>query len=153
MKIETKFNIGDSVWGVDSDTFRRIVKCKPCSNTGKISIGGEELLCPKCNGVSTHAQVAGQKFYVSTFSAQVGQVRTEFTSSDFQNYSSANTDRLIIQYMLTETGVGSGRIWDEDRLFASKEEAQRFCEDKNGSLLPNECEQGKAMIGNYYQVL
>ena len=29
--------------------------------------------------------------------------------------------------MLDETGVGSGRVWKEERLFATEEEADKFC--------------------------
>ena len=30
--------------------------------------------------------------------------------------------------MLKETGIGSGTIWREERLFATEEEANEFCE-------------------------
>ncbi len=30
--------------------------------------------------------------------------------------------------MLEETGVGSGMLWQEDRLFATEKEASDFCE-------------------------
>lgn len=30
--------------------------------------------------------------------------------------------------MLEETGVGSGAVWREERLFPTKEEANEFCE-------------------------
>ena len=30
--------------------------------------------------------------------------------------------------MLKETGVGSGTVWHEHRLFATEEEAQEFCD-------------------------
>lgn len=49
----------------------------------------------------------------------VGKVRVE-----------AIEDSIEISYMLKATGIGSGTIWYEDTLFATKEEANKSIDDK-----------------------
>lgn len=152
MQYDTKFSLGDHVWGVNSSDFNRIVRCKPCANTGKINIGGEDLICPKCSGRCTHTQYAGQKFYISEFDAVIGKVGIEHTDS---LYSRWNSDGLTLRvtYMISNTGIGSGQVWSEDRLFPSEEEADTFCRQRNGDLLKDECAHGEDLIGRYGEVL
>lgn len=150
MKYETKFSLGDFVWGVSDQEFYRIVRCAVCKNTGKLEIGGESLICPKCNGQSTHRQYAGRKFYISMFRARVGQVRIEDTEDG--HYRREDEPNPKFEYMADSTGIGSGQIWKQDRLFESEADAQNFCATKNGVLLPDEPE-GKQILGMYGDVI
>jgi hypothetical protein len=153
MDYTTKFALRDKVWCVSDQEFYHIVKCKPCGNTGKVLIAGEELICPKCNGKSTHRQYAGRKFYISEFGTTVGQVRVEHTDLSSVSYYDNGEPNPKIEYMLTATGVCSGQIWKEDRLFASEEEARAHCDRKNGVLPPDETKDGKDVLGMYGEVL
>jgi RNA polymerase subunit RPABC4/transcription elongation factor Spt4 len=147
----TKFSLGDHVYIVDSHRFERIVRCKPCHNTGKVIIGDEELICPKCNGRSTHTQYAGEKFYITEFDTVVGKIGIEEIEAGY--YRREDEPNPKITYMVVATGVGSGTLWPEDKLFRSEEEAQQFCDQENGLLLPDETERGKSVIGQFGEVL
>lgn len=150
---ETKFNLGDRVWGISDHRFEQIVRCKPCKNTGKIIIENEDLICPKCNGRSTHTQYAGQKSYVSEFGTEVGKVNIEHVDGPYTHWHSDGEPNPKISYMVSSTGVGSGQVWPEDRLFHSEEEAQKYCDKKNGLLPIDETEHGEQTIGLYGKVL
>jgi len=152
MNYTTKFNIGDHVWGVSDQDFQRIVKCKPCANTGKITIGDERLICPKCNGRSTHTQYAGRKHYISTFDAEVGQVTVEHNDPQYREYYNEQQP-IKVEYMLTSTGVGSGQIWKEENLFESEKDAQAYCDKRNGLLPTDETEHGAPLVGRFGEVL
>ena len=151
MKYETKFSLGDRVWAVDTTEFRRIVRCKPCANTGKIEIAGESLVCPKCSGRATHAEYAGKKHYVSEFDALVGKISIEHVDSLFDWASAGSEPR--VSYMISATGVGTGLIWNEDRLFSSEQKAQEFCQRMNNLLPADECEDGQPLVDPYGKVL
>jgi len=154
MNYSTKFNLGDHVWGISHHRFDRIVHCKPCGNTGKIQIDGEGLICPKCNGRSTHTQYAGEKFYVAEFDAVVGKISVEHVDSLYARWDSdEGRPNPKMTYMISNTGIGSGRVWDEDRLFSSMVDAQASCDRKNGTLPQDECKQGASVIGNFGEVL
>lgn len=145
---KTKFNMGDRVWIVSHHSFQRIVRCKPCGNTGKIVIAGEELICPKCSGRSTHAQYAGEKHYVAEFDTVVGKITVEHEQSRWRD-----GPPIQVKYMVEATGVGSGTVWDEERLFASLEDAQHHCDQKNGLMLKDECADGQPIIDAYDRLI
>ena len=137
----TKFNLGEHVYIVSSHRFDRIVRCKPCHNTGNVIIGDEQLLCPKCNGRSTHTQYAGEKFYVEEFDTVVGKIAIEEISPGYWHREDEPNPKIT--YMVSTTGVGSGTLWPEERIFGTEADAQNFCNSKNGPLLPDETEPGK----------
>lgn len=133
MKLESKFDLNQTVWAISSDTFRHIVKCEVCSCTGKVFIGGEEFVCPKCNGRATRPQYDGVKWYISNHKAVVGKIT--LTRTIPHSYNSDDDNRNT--YMLDQSGIGSGTVWPENRLFSSEEEAQAECDKRNG-ILPTE---------------
>ncbi len=131
----TAYSVGEKVWLVRHSNFQQIIKCQPCANTGKIDIGGETFVCPKCSGRASHPTYAGVKYYIDCES-RVGKVTVEDCP---ENHSAWESDRgkpnPRNQYMVEDTGVGSGQVWDEEDLFPTKEAAQIFCDQRNG-LLP-----------------
>lgn len=147
MDYTPNFFMGQEVWMVHSETFHRIVKCSACSNTGQIVIAEEKFICPKCHGRSAHEQYAGEKFYVRG-SSMVGKITIE----DYPTNYHKDDPNPKYTYMLFETGVGSGQIWEQERLFASKSEAQSFCDVRNGVLRADECELLPAPVDNYGRV-
>jgi hypothetical protein len=66
----------------------------------------------------------------------VGRVTVEETVS----HAYPEESGLKITYMLHGTGVGSGQVWKEERLFATREEAAEFCDRTNRPVLTDECE-------------
>ena len=154
MEYTTKFSIGQRVATISSDYARKIVGCDACQKTGKIKINAEDYVCPKCHGASAYPQVCGSKYYVS-HEGVIGKVQIEHMVPYRGNNHFDVTDALIedggapdyeVNYMIDETGVGSGTVWPQNRLFPSREVAQAECDRLNaklnlidtGTLLPKE---------------
>jgi hypothetical protein len=143
MKIETRFDLGQTVWAIRHQGVYRIIACEVCGKTGKITIGTEEFVCPKCNGKSAHPIWSGEKHYVSCHGI-VGQVAPVYVDTRFCDYAK---EPIQHNYMIDSTGVGSGQVWRENELFASREEAQAECDKRNGLLnLVDEAELQHALI-------
>jgi hypothetical protein len=140
----TKYSIDQTVWMVRHETFYRIVKCEVCKNTGRVQIGVEEFVCPKCDGKAAHRNWAGEKYYVYGFST-VGQVRVEDCPGRGNWTNSEPEPNPKFEYMLYSTGVGSGGVWKEADLFETEAEARQYCDQKNGVLLADECEMQKTL--------
>jgi predicted RNA-binding Zn-ribbon protein involved in translation (DUF1610 family) len=120
MELTTKFNLGQEVWAITSSSATRIVHCETCKREGVVTIGGEQFTCPKCGGTSKHPRHIGQRWYVSEHST-IGKVEVERYSRPDQIHEDK------VSYMIEETGIGSGLIWKEDRLFATEREALEAC--------------------------
>lgn len=120
----SKFAIDDDVWVVRKESFRKMVECFPCDNTGKIDVRGESLICPKCSGRGEHEQYVGDRLYIA-HNGKVGQVRITDCPSD---------EGLTYDYMIDATGIGSGTIWKESDLFYTREEAEKNCDLENAKF-------------------
>jgi len=141
---ETKYELGSSVVGIEDRDAYKIVGCETCLKKGRVQIGPEEFVCPNCQGKSAHPRYVGRKWIIST-SGSVGQITIEAIDP---RYGFRAADPVLkIEYMLTSTGVGSGRMWSEDNLFGCREIAQMECDKRNGVLdLRDECEMKAALI-------
>lgn len=120
-----KFEIGQKVYAVcnTSDTRQKHVECDVCNSTGYVKVEGKEgnFTCPVCHG-RTETEHYGYKYVIAYKKATIGRIQiTEYA----KKYRSCKS---VITYMLQETGVGSGTLWNEERLFATEEEANEFCE-------------------------
>ena len=116
MKLETKYNIGDVVYSAG------------------IRGGERRTTCPDCLGQRAWAchTPAGEDFSVpcgTCYSAwdSTGYLTSYCTDPMVQpltigsvQYDSYHKE---IRYMCEETGIGSGTLWDEERLFTSRDEA------------------------------
>ena len=115
--IETKYSIGDVVYFASTTTERRQHPCPDCLGEKKwkaISPAGKEYTfpCPRCRSgyraehdLSLDYTIFAPKAHRLT----IGSVRTD------------SADKT--SYMCRETGVGSGSVYDEARLFATEAEA------------------------------
>ena len=130
MNLSTKYELGQTVWIVRKSTFRRLKKCDPCEASGKVQIGSEEFICPKCGGSSAYPQYAGEKWWVDC-SSRIGRITVEVYAAGY----APDYEPLSVKYMLEVTGVGSGTIWDEVDLYPTEDEARHACDQHNG-LLP-----------------
>lgn len=52
MKIETKFDLGQTVYFIEENTVQMLETepCDVCNETGRVKIKGQEYMCPKCGG-------------------------------------------------------------------------------------------------------
>ncbi len=122
MKIETKYSIGDVVYHGRNRTVPVRTTCPDCNGTKLWTItkpSGEtvETACPTCETLycsTGYIERRERTPFVETLT--IGSVR--FDSHD------SGADREPASYMCRETGVGSGSIWYESQLRATREEAE-----------------------------
>jgi ribosomal protein S24E len=123
-----KFELGQKVYAINPvyDTKVVHVPCSICGSTGIVKVHGveQDVMCPYCYGRTTTERV-GFKYIISYRGATIGKREiTEYLAKYLYHGDYKNE----VTYMLKETGVGSGTIWHEHRLFATEEEAQEFCD-------------------------
>lgn len=146
MTLETKFGIGDRVFLIGHSDVYRVRNCKTCDHTGKVTISGEQFICPNCSGRSAHRQYSGQAWYVHSFKTRIGKVGVEVNIDETWRMSSHgsrpgcayDSHTVKVTYMVEETGIGSGTVWSEDTAFATQTEAQAECDERNKYNLRNE---------------
>jgi hypothetical protein len=149
---QPQFEMGQNVWIVTNGRMEYIVKCLPCQHTGKIKIGDEEFVCPKCSGAAAHPKHRWDAHYIQ-YEGRIGRIQIDHTSAYYlrQNGDTQRAE-VVISYMIDETGVGSGNVWPEDSVFGSREEAQAFCDRQNGLLPKDECEMGAPIIDRFGKI-
>jgi DnaJ-class molecular chaperone len=121
MDIKTKFDIGQTVYAVNKR--HRIVKnrCDICNGKGRYIINEQySTVCPKCSGEGFFEENYGMMYDIFTKSS-VGKIIVE------EHYKKGRKEK----YMLKGTGIDSGALWTAEELFASKEEAKKYCEKMN----------------------
>ena len=121
--IETKFKIGDIVWLADSSREEIRETCPDCLGTRYWSVttpAGDEFECDcdTCRlGYEVRGFVTRWDFVGRAPSLTIGSVRVD-----------TDDEKHAVSYMAIETGVGTGLIWYEPRLFASKDDALKAAE-------------------------
>ena len=137
MNIETKYEFGDEVYSILHG--RKEVKsaCGFCSGTGYILGANEESrMCPLCYGRGSAIEWEDEAWNVRDGFLTIGQVRVESTKSKgregeevFDNFKPQS--KYKEDYMCEETGIGTGSLWNVDKLFPTKEAAQAECDKRN----------------------
>lgn len=138
MRLDTKFDLGQRVVAIERRSERVLVPCGFCSDSGRVTgADGTSRTCPKCFGASRYEHLPQAWTVVGVMT--VGQVRVEVTDSlgtddgeVFDNF--APQGGREDQYMLVETGIGSGRLWDEADVFATADEAKSACDERNATV-------------------
>lgn len=118
--IHTKYNIGDRVWVAYTTTERKSHPCPDCLGKkawqAQSPAGGEyTFACPRCSAgyMNDHRlSLDFTQFIPSAHNLTIGSVRVDTHDMD-----------RPVEYMCVETGVGSGSIYDEKKLFLTYEEA------------------------------
>ena len=122
-KIMPKFDLGESVYHISRSKIKTEVTCYVCQGSGKLHIEDEVFTCPKCHSHGYFAEWSNEKWSVQG-SGRIGRVEAIWYLPGYQHESE-------VRYMLNSTGVGSGTLYREDRLFATYEEAQAECNTRN----------------------
>ncbi len=116
----TRYSIGDVVYGASTLTTRKKHPCPDCLDTreweAKSPAGREyKFGCPRCN-TQFHANhdlcIDYTAFVGSAQKLTIGQVRVK-----------AGGEPEETEYMCRETGIGSGTLHRESKLFPTEEEA------------------------------
>ena len=119
MKTPTpKFSVGDTVFVSGYDSRREESQtCPDCLGSGRWLLttpAGEEIdvRCLTCEcGYSSSGRIAKYSVVPRVQEGTVGSVRID------------TADERPVAYMLIETGVGSGTVYFEENVFASRDEA------------------------------
>lgn len=141
MQLQTRFGLGDDVVAVRAHETRERTVCAVCKGTRWVQIPGasRDALCPEPN--CNHGYVLGEKVVTSfeTVFGTVGEVRARMTRTKhpdddgiFDNYVSTELFEIAtkVEYMLHETGIGSGTLWPAERVFADHAEALAYADEQ-----------------------
>jgi len=133
MKLETKFDLGEKVWYTKTEVKNIILNpCKYCNGSGEVELKNDDkITCPRCHGNrGEHRTLYLKK--PSNARSQIGEVQAKIFRDHREN-----------SYMLFATGVGSGTVYSEDKIFRTKEECQVYCDIENKILEDKFWEENK----------
>ena len=139
MKLESKYDFGDVLYGIYYGIKQIIENCGFCGGSGSIKgLDDSTKICLECYGRGTKNRLERTKWNVKDGVLTVGQIRVEVTNeqpgadpdSIFDNYGPQKAD-YIEQYMCLETGIHSGTLHPVAHLWPSREEAQAECDSLN----------------------
>lgn len=118
MTLKTKFKMGESVFVIIYSSKQNTVLCDNC--LGQKQQGWS---CQKCFNRGSITEWIDHKWclYDECCPGKIGKITVELYHDNKQHN----------KYMLDETGIGSGTVWDEDQLFRSQREAELECEKRN----------------------
>lgn len=118
----SRYELGAVVYATTASPQRVKERCELCVGAGTFEVGSQhtrKVTCPECHGVGMFRY---QRF--TTFDVQ------SLTISDIAERRStaahlgrSGKELSEVRYMCAETGTGSGRVYYEDDLFPSGEEA------------------------------
>lgn len=144
MILKSKFDLNQKVFYIKNDKIRKwedYEDCKDCNGTGKIkSVAGNLLICPTCHGKTGEYKFYNEEYQIIDGEYTIGQIRIVCFSLKktgmFDNIGEYDPDNIEynVEYMVYEHGVGSGTVYYEKDLFATKEEAQEECNKRNKSV-------------------
>lgn len=114
-----KFTIGDHAFCGRVESTKRERECPDCKGTKKwkcTTPAGEEfqIQCPRCTNSYGVPQLHYYEAAARIDALTIGSVRIDTSAIEGET----------VAYMCHETGIGSGSIWYENRLFATREEAE-----------------------------
>lgn len=134
MIFKFKFNLGQEVFSVHERSEYQYKPCELCKGTGQLHYLEEPHKTIGCHGCRESRNRPYKKrslWHVGGKSLNIGQCRLEINDKD----KNQRADQAIKEeYMCEETGVGSGQIHKVEKLFATKELAQAFCDEQNARI-------------------
>ena len=140
MKLETAFNLGQRVHAIHQEHAQKFIPCKQCNGVGEVEVDGATYGCNSCYGRKGSDKYVGMQWVVNV-TGEVGKVQTSIEYSPNPDEMFNNVNRLSnktdteTQYMLCETGVGSGSVYYEERVFGEESEAESECNKRNKKLV------------------
>ena len=125
--IETKYSVGDVVFHANTTTERKQHPCPDCKGERKWHVmspaGGEyTTACPRC----TTSYLSDHDLSL-VYTAHVPWVQ-RLTIGSVQFNSAGGSWDSGARYMCQETGIGSGTVYCESKLFTTETEALAACE-------------------------
>jgi len=126
--LTTKYDLRQTVWAIRNFAMPVNIKCGACNGAGLVLLSGEKFSCPKCAGSGLIGWIEPEMWRVETCGT-IGRVTAQSTDERFVGES--DYPATHITYMLDATGIGSGTLWAETKLFASRADAQSECDRMN----------------------
>ncbi len=134
MEAKSRYNLGQIVYPINREQKQVKNPCPACLTIGYFKgADGTRHTCTSCYGkltVSKFEPVAWQ-LYSAHYFLTIGQIRIQLTGE-----GEATHEQETI-YMCEESGIGGGTLWDEWRLYPTREEAQAECDKRNAEALQN----------------
>jgi hypothetical protein len=122
LTIQTKYGFGDVVYVPRTEYASTRTPCVECDGKGTPKVEGKDvsLVCPTCVGPwdEVRGWIERREWVATSERLTVGHVRVELNPEWAQG---EHPDKR--QYMCRETGIGSGTLWSEDRMFLTRDEA------------------------------
>lgn len=119
--ITTKHEVGARVWVADWQSLEEQYECPDCKGRKTWTVttpAGEEfeIECHTCRRGYRGSSGFLERYVrrVTPWEGTVGSIQVD------------TAGERVVKYMLEETGVGSGRLWPEEKLCATVEEAERI---------------------------
>ena len=137
MNIVTAFKIGQTVFQVALESEVVWETCTACEGKGTVVLGGESLCCPKCHGNGgenvwmPHRWKVNGPFQIGQVGVRVRVPRPDQRDIDEGRWVERDGDWYEEKYMLVQTGIGSGQVYQAGRLYATDEEAQAVVDEHN----------------------
>lgn len=146
MKLESKFDFDDQVWHISQRKRKEWSVCAFCEGVGKVQgKDGTWKTCLECYGRKGYNTYHEDQWELSHDGPlTVGQIRVEVRNEyrkgedsgpsgiQCDNYGHQESRRRE-EYMMRETGIGTGSIFYSEDLFASREDAQVECNMRNAT--------------------
>lgn len=122
MKIETKYNLGEELWGASNTREVIYGDCPDCEKVAGVLLSdGSSIECPTCDIWGRgRLRVGYEDTYKVEFIGNVGKISTEH-----KKYTQD------IRYMCVKTGINSGTLWPEEKVARSEAECQEICDRLN----------------------
>ena len=115
-----RFRIGDRVWSLHTYRERLERDCAVCEGTGEIGVVGHPDLHPTCPAEGCrYGKVRSESptLLASIRPGTVGKVSASVMVEDPDDLDNVESE---VRVMLYETGVGSGTVWHEHDLYATR---------------------------------
>ncbi len=143
MNIQTKFDIGDTVFLGRALWTETRTECPSCRGSGYWTVvahGGDlghwQVTCQVCKDYQVRdkgrgtVKRSGRSSVVSEMT--IGSIRLDTNDEDETHY------------MCVETGIGTGTIWREKALFYTREQAQAFADQEVLDQMPDALKKDEA---------
>jgi RecJ-like exonuclease len=116
MEIKTKFNVNDKLYVIGVN--KKEERCKICNGTGTVLIKKKIFTCPECNGKGRE------------FTKQHWEIYMSETYPEKINIEIEEGQKPKISYVFMWSDIPE--YIDEKDCFATKEQAQKECDRRNG---------------------
>jgi hypothetical protein len=127
MIITTKFDLGQIVYPISQRQTKEIIPCLACGGKGIITLlDNTNCVCPRCYGDGGKSKWLCLEWYQDKCGV-IGSIKVSIYDDNPNNEDE-------YRYMLDITGIGSGTLWPEDRLFSTYDDALFECDRRNREL-------------------